>query len=344
VLKDGESLLSDRQKLILKAVVEDYAKKVAPVGSRALLLKPYLKVSSATIRSDMATLEELGYLLKTHTSSGRIPSTIGYQYYVEHLMNRNENVSKYFTEIDKIFNNIDKENEDIIKEAVEKLAELTNQYVVVLGTSANFANVKKMEVVPLTDEEAVLLIVTDMGQVQSQVIKLPNYVKMDDLLKTMDMFDNAMYDRSISEIKETLMKEAMKPRIRKIVNFKDDILYFLIKGFSRFQNTESYSAGLSNLISQPEFQNHESVQNILRMVDEETLKNLLNNQAGGLTINIGANTGSDYLTECTVVTAPYYFDENGYGCIAVVGPSRMAYSEIIPLVEYVANSISKLFR
>lgn len=337
-------MLSDRQKLILKAVVEDYAKKVAPVGSRALLLKPYLKVSSATIRSDMATLEELGYLLKTHTSSGRIPSTLGYQYYVENLMNRNESVSRHFAEIDKIFSNPETEKQDIIKDSVAKLSELTNQYVVVLGTSANYANVKKMEIVPLSEEEAVLLIVTDMGQVQSQVIKLPTYVKMDDLLKTIDLFDNAMYDRSISEIKATLMKEAMKPRIRKIVNFQDDILYFLIKGFSRFQNTESYSSGLGNLINQPEFQNHESVQNILRMVDEETLHNLLNNQAGGLTINIGQNTGSDYLTECTVITAPYYYDENGYGCIAVVGPSRMAYSEVIPLVEYVANSISNLFR
>lgn len=336
-------MISDRQKLILKAVVEDYVEKCNPVGSKALLAKPYLKVSSATIRYDMAALEDLGYLEKTHTSSGRIPSHLGYQFYVEHLMSRNRNLLKYYDEFDKIFENESFSVEEIIKKSVELLSNITGQYCVLLGSSANYANVKKMEIVPISETDAVLLIVTDLGQVQSQVIRIPEYARMEDLSKIISTFDYIMYDRSINEIQKTLMKEAMKPRIRQIVNFRDDVLNFLIKGFSRFQDTESFSAGLSNLINQPEFQDHASVQNIIRMVDEETLKTIITNNTSAMVIRIGSENDSEYLKNSTVIIAPYYFDFDGYGCLALVGPCRMKYDKIIPLVEYVSKSMSKLF-
>ena len=176
-------MLSDRQKLILKAIIEDYVITNEPVGSKALTEKPYLDYSSATIRYDMQALEESGYLEKTHTSSGRVPSQVGYRYYVDHLIIRDENVSEYFKYVDEIFDNKNLSKEDALKRITEFISELTGYYSIILGSSADFAKVMKMEIVPLSKNEAVMLIVTNTGAVQSQKISIPDGYNQDDLLK-----------------------------------------------------------------------------------------------------------------------------------------------------------------
>ena len=243
-------MLSDRQKLILKAIVEEYVQSNEPVGSKVLTEKPYLDFSSATIRYDMQNLEENGYLEKTHTSSGRVPSELGYRYYINHLFIRDEEVSKYFKYVDEIFDNKHLSKDDVLQALANFLSELTGYYSAINISCNDFANVMKMEIVPLSNKEAVLLIVTNNGSVQSQKIAIPEGYNMDDLLRIISMFDNAMYDHSILEIKEILSKEASKPRIRQMVDFRDDILNFMIKGFSSFLKTQTFEStritGLSN--------------------------------------------------------------------------------------------------
>ena len=334
-------MLTDRQKLILKAIIEDYVSSNEPIGSKALTEKPYLDFSSATIRYDMQSLEENGYLEKTHTSSGRIPSETGYRYYVDHLIIRDESVLEYFKYLDDIFDNRHLAKEDALKKIADFLSELTGYYSIILGSSADFAKVMKMEIVPLSNNEAVMLIVTNTGQVQSQKITIPEGYNQDDLLKIIQMFDNAMYGHSVFEIREILSKEAAKPRIRQMVDFKDDILNFMIKGFSRFLNTETYDSGLSRLFNQPEFQDYQIMQKILKAVDEEALNDFAQASAGNLKINIGRENVKG-LEDCSIVTIPYYIDDNEYGTIILVGPTRMNYRGVVPLLEYVAKSMPKL--
>lgn len=336
-------MLSSRQKLILKAIVEEYADSVEPVGSMVLTEKPYLDFSSATIRYDMQFLEENGYLEKTHTSSGRIPSEKGYKYYVENLLTRDNDIVNYYPMIDEIFDNKYLTREDASKQAVDLLSKITGYMAIMLGSGANYSTVKKMEIVPLSEHEAVLLIVTNTGAVQSQKIEVPDGYKMDDLLRLIDMFDNAIYDHSVYEINEILTKEAMKPRIRKMVDFKDDILNFLIKGFSRFQTGEFYSAGLTKLFNQPEFHNHESMEKILKMIDEDALASVLKNCGKGLSVSIGSDNDDPNLHSCSIVSIPYYIDDNAYGALSIVGPMRMQYKQVFPLIEYVATSMRKLY-
>ncbi|HRF70423.1 MAG: heat-inducible transcriptional repressor HrcA [Anaeroplasmataceae bacterium] len=335
-------MLTDRQKLILKAIIEDYVSSNEPIGSKALTEKPYLDFSSATIRYDMQSLEENGYLEKTHTSSGRIPSETGYRYYVDHLIIRDESVLEYFKYLDDIFDNRHLAKEDALKKIADFLSELTGYYSIILGSSADFAKVMKMEIVPLSNNEAVMLIVTNTGQVQSQKITIPEGYNQDDLLKIIQMFDNAMYGHSVFEIREILSKEAAKPRIRQMVDFKDDILNFMIKGFSRFLNTETYDSGLSRLFNQPEFQDYQIMQKILKAVDEEALIDFAQASAGNLKINIGRENVKG-LEDCSIVTIPYYIDDNEYGTIILVGPTRMNYRGVVPLLEYVAKSMPKLY-
>lgn len=336
-------MLTDRQKLILKAIIEEYVVNNEPVGSKVLTNKPYLDFSSATIRYDMQKLEEDGYLEKTHTSSGRVPSQDGYRYYVDHLIIRDGNVTEYFKYVDQILDDKRLAKEDAIKKIADFLSELTGYYAAVVGSSSDFAKVLKMEIVPLSDNEAVLLIVTSSGAVQSQKIVIPHGYKMDDLLRIIQMFDNAMYDHSVYEIRDILSKEASKPRIRAMVDFRDDILNFMIKGFTRFSNTESYSSGLSRLFNQPEFQDHHIIQNILKTIDSEVMKDFTRNaHNGGLKVHIGTENLAG-LETCSIITIPYYMGDNEYGTILLIGPKRMNYRGVIPLLEYVAKSMAKLY-
>lgn len=335
-------MLSDRQKLILKAIIEEYVMTNEPVGSKALTEKPYLDFSSATIRYDMQDLEEKGYLEKTHTSSGRIPSEIGYRYYVDNLIIRDETVLEYFKYLDVIFDDKNLSKEDALRKVSAFLSELTGYYSVILGSSADFAKIMKMEIVPLSKKEAVLLLVTSSGLVQSQKITIPRGYNQDDLLRIIEMFDNAMYDHSIYEIREVLSKEAAKPRIRQMVDFRDDILNFMIKSFSKFVNSETYESGLSRLFNQPEFQDHQIMQKIIKAIDGKALKSFAQPGAGKLKVSIGREN-SNGLEDCSIVTIPYFIDDEEYGTIVLVGPTRMNYRGVIPLLEYVAKSMPKLY-
>lgn len=336
-------MLSSRQKLILKAIIEEYVDSIEPVGSKVLTEKPYLDFSSATIRYDMQFLEENGYLEKTHTSSGRIPSEKGYRFYVENLVTRDDDIVKYYPMIDEIFDNKYYSKEEASKRSMELFSQITGYLTIMLGASANYSTVKKMEIVPLTNNEAVLLIVTNSGSVQSQKITIPENFKMDDLLKLIDMFDNAIYDHSVYEINEILSKEAMKPRIRKMVDFRDDLLSFLIKAFSRFQTGEFYQAGLTNIFNQPEFHDHESMEDILKMIDNDSLINVMKDCGTGLTIRIGEDNFIPNMKKCSIVSIPYYINDSAYGTISCIGPIRMQYRKVLPLIEYIATSMRKLY-
>ncbi len=335
-------MITDRQKLILKAIIEEYIDTTIPVGSKVLTEKPYLRFSSATLRYEMQFLEEIGFLEKTHTSSGRIPSELGYRYYVEHLITRNEDVSM-FKKFDDIFDDLSLSKEEAIKKTMDLLSDSTGYMTVINGSSSNYSVVKKMEIVPLGDKETILLIVTSDGSVQSQRISIPDDFKVDDLLKIIDIFDNAMYDRSVLEIREVLSKEAAKPRIRKMLDFHDDLFNFMIKCFTRFQNADYYSSGLSKIFNQPEFHDHKSMQKILNMLDDNTLIEVLNQNTVGLSIIIGNDNCNESISQFTIVSVPFFIDDDAYGVIAVLGPIRMQYKEVIPLIEYVAKGISKLY-
>lgn len=337
-------MLSDRQKLILKAIVEDFVITNEPVGSKALTEKPYLDFSSATIRYDMQHLEETGYLEKVHTSSGRAPSELGYRYYVNNLLTRDTEVSEYYGGIDQILDNKLLTKEDALQKVINYVSDVTGCYCSILGSSACYAHVKKMEIVPLNERDALLLIVTNSGIVRSQRMQIPENFKMEDLLKIMQMFDVAMYDQAIYEIREILSKEAMKPRIRQMVDFRDDILNFLIKGFAGFLNTECYQSGLAKLFHQPEFQNYQVMQRIIKALDDNTLNEYLLKTGQGLQVHIGKDNFSIGLDDCSVITIPYFLDENEYGTIALVGTKRMNYRQTIPLMEYLAKSLPKIYK
>jgi len=335
-------MLTDRQKLILKAIIEEYVISNEPVGSKMLTEKPYLTFSSATLRNEMQELEENGYLKKTHTSSGRVPSNTGYRYYLDHLFIRDEDVTEYYKYVDEIFDNKYLSKEESLKKISEFLSNLTDYYSAIIGTSSDNAKVLKLEIVPLEDNEAVLLIVTSSGEVEKQKIHIPNGYNMDDLMRIIGMFDSAMYGHSIYDIRDILSKEASKPRIRQMVDFKDDILNFMIKAFERFMHGNTYDAGLSKLLNQPEFQDYQKMQRLIKAIDSEEFKDYASDVSHGVRILVGQENKNDGFSDCSLISVPYFINDTEYGTIIILGPTRMNYRATIPLLEYVARSMNKL--
>ena len=164
--------MNDRQEKLLKLVVNEYVKSARPVGS--LALEKELKVSSATIRNDMALLEEFGYLEKTHISSGRIPSEKGYRYYVDNLMEPKKMTGDEMLKLQTIFHNQSLELSDTIAKSLEIISELTNYTTVVLGKSSFENKLKQVEIVPIDDEKVIAIIITDKGHVENKIINIGN--------------------------------------------------------------------------------------------------------------------------------------------------------------------------
>ncbi len=335
-------MLSDRQKLILKAIVEEYIESIEPVGSKVLTEKPYLDFSSATIRYDMAKLEELGYLEKTHTSSGRIPSQKGYKYYVDYLVTRDYDVVDAFPLIDCIFADNTKARKQAIKEAVTLLGELTNYMIVNSVSSANI-RIKRLDLIPINLKEAVLLIVTNQASVSNQLIRISNDLDMDHLCKVIATLNDIVHDKPINEIFTILKSNDCLESIHDYMDYQEELINIFNNAFKEIKNEQVYTSGVTNIFNQPEFRDVDFIKNFL---DAQIEKNFINfnTENRGLSIKIGYDNMPKTMKNCSVISIPYSIDDEDYGTIAVIGPTRMEYKKVIPLVEYIANNLSKLYK
>jgi heat-inducible transcriptional repressor len=336
-------MLSSRQKLILKAIIEAYVKDAQPVGSKRLTEMPYLSFSSATLRYDMARLEELGFLEKTHTSSGRVPSEIGYRYYVEHLVTRDQDVIENFPLIDEVFQKNKLAKESATEEAIRLLSELTNYAALAFGPDSDENLIKKIDFIPISESEAVILIVTDRGNVQHQSISIPEGLLISDLKAVIKTLDDLLKNRKLSEAVNILTQAFAKREIVSFVEYQTQLMHSFINAFARFATDNFYLSGVSNVFAQPEFHSAQHIKNFVEMLDRRELIKLIGDQ-DGLKVRFGSDLQLVPMENCTVISIPYRISDTEQGTIAVVGPTRMEYRKVIPLVEYIAVNLGKLYR
>lgn len=336
-------MITSRQKLILKAIIEAYVRDAQPVGSKALTQMPYLNFSSATLRYDMAQLEELGYLDKTHTSSGRVPSEQGYKYYVEHLVTRDADVLEQFPLIDEVFLKNTLARETAIEEAIHLLSKLTNYTAMAIGPSSSQSKIKKIDFIPLGDKEAVILIVTDQGHVQHQNITVPELMDINSLKEVIKTLDDLLKDRFIEDASQILEAEFAKSEIASFIDYQAQLMHSFIHAFSKFAEENFYLSGVTNVFDQPEFHNVRHIKNFVDMLDRRELVKLIGDREG-LSIRFGSDLQLIPMENCTVISVPYRISEHEKGTIAVVGPTRMEYSKVIPLIEYIASNLGKLYK
>ena len=213
-------MLSKRQSELLKLIVDNYIKTARPVGSKTIC--DVLDCSSATIRNEMATLEELGYIEKMHTSSGRVPSEKGYRYYVDNLMEAKKMTGEDMLKLQAIFHNQSLQINDVIIKGMEIISEITNYTSVVLGSSAKDNRLKQVEIIPLEKEAIVAIVITDKGHVENRKMDIPG-VPLEDVRKVVALINNLLIGTPINEISSKLEYE-IKPIIAKYVK-QHEILY-----------------------------------------------------------------------------------------------------------------------
>ena len=255
--------MTERQERILKLIVDEFVKSAEPIGSKTL--SEVLNVSSATIRNDMSALEELGYIEKTHTSSGRVPSEKGYRYYIETIVkNLDEETNGYF-EFEEIF---DKEQarDEIIKEAINLLSEATNCTAISLGPNAYHSKVKKVQLVPITSHAALILVITNFGYVESKQINLSEEIDQEELVKVIDLLNEMLVDTPISKVSEKLHYEIQHSQIKELMKYRETIVDSFIQAFSKFAQSRYYLTGSTNMLYQPEFNDIQKLRTFLKTI------------------------------------------------------------------------------
>lgn len=328
-------MISNRQKEILKFIVEEYVKSARPVSSNSIC--NFLNCSSATIRNEMVILEDLGYLEKNHFASGRTPSELGYRYYVENLMKPKDLTGEDMLKLQTIFSNNSLELSDAIKKSIELISELTNYTVVVLGNSSKDNRLKKVEVIPLEQGKVVMMLITDKGHVEYKSMNIGD-ASSEELTKTVELINKLLVDTPIDEINEKLEYE-VKPVISRYVKQYATLYNAFYDAFSEFTSKASdvHFAGRANMLKQPEFNNIDKVKQLLSKFDDASLINEMSEDKNGINIYIG--TENDLSDDVSVIKTKYNYNGEE-GTIAIVGPKRMEYDRVITLLNYINDNLN----
>lgn len=325
-------MLTERQNKILQLIIDEYIKKAHPVGSKHL--SDSLNCSSATIRSEMATLEEIGLLEKTHTSSGRIPSEKGYRYYVDHLMEPKKMSGEDMLNLQKVFNNSQLVLSDSIAKSLQIISDLTNYTTISLGKASHDNILKQINIVPLNENQLVAIVITDKGYVEHKNISLDG-VSLQEIEKTVNLINNIIIGTPIDEVSKKLEFE-VKPIIAKYVSQHERIYQAFYNVFKDISNQNVNIMGKNNLLKQPEFNSIDKIRDIFTKLDDKNIIDSIEEEDNHINVYIGKenNFDEDITVIKTKYTTPY--EE---GTIAIVGPKRMEYDKVVAMLEYIKDQI-----
>ncbi|MEH7353212.1 heat-inducible transcriptional repressor HrcA [Neobacillus drentensis] len=333
-------MLTDRQLLILQVIVDDFIRSAQPVGSRSLSKKEEISLSSATIRNEMADLEELGFIEKTHTSSGRVPSEKGYRYYVDHLLSPQDLNKQDISIIRSVFAEKIFEFEKIIQRSAQILSELTNYTSIVLGPAVSINKLKKIQIIPLNNETAVAIFVTDTGHVENRMFSLPASVDPSDLEKTVNILNDRLAGVPLEYLNDKIYKEVAMLLKQHIHNY-DLMLHTIADSLKMPVHEKLFFGGKTNILSQPEFHDISKIRTLLMMIDqEEWIYNLIRKDSAGIHVKIGTENNITAMDNCSLITASYSVGAEKLGTIAILGPTRMEYSRVISLLEFLSRDLT----
>ena len=334
--------LSSRQQMILSLVVREYVSTAAPVGSKGLAEKFKLGVSSATIRNDLARLEELGYLSHPHTSAGRMPTEAGYRYFVERLMGEAKLPLEEERTIAHQFHQVQQDVEQWVKLAAAVLARTSRSAALITAPQATRARFKHVQLISTHGPMVLLILVLQDGSVKQEMLTLAQTLAQDALDEVSRRLSNACENLSAEGI------NALRPTLpvfeAEIAGVVADILQ---QAEARTANPV-YRDGLAQVLKQPEFERREESETLLRVMEEhsslleDVLANALNPNVGGVQVVIGGEGRWRELRDCSLVLARYGVPDYAIGALGVLGPMRMPYNRTISTVRYVADLMSDL--
>ncbi len=337
-------LISKRQSQILKIIVEKYIKSGLPIGSKTILENDNdINLSSATIRNECVELETLGLLEKAHSSSGRIPSTKGYRYYVDNLMSMGEHqeLETLKKKIAEVFNNRNLVITEVLEKTSNILSEMTNLISIVTAASLHEDTLKKIELIPISNDNALTICITSNGQVQNKMFNIRE-TSLTDLTIAIDIFNTRLIGTKISEISEKV--NLLKPILEQQVQKSEYIIQGFINTLINFSRPLSTTHGVQYMLENPEFNDINKVKTIIKFIESQSpwmYFDELNNNP--LQIKIGEELGNEN-NDMAMITTTFKVHDGEQGQIAVVGPKRLEYEKLAEILNWINQTLIKNFK
>lgn len=331
-------MLDDRKKKVLQAIVEEYINTAEPVSSGSITNNYELNYSSATIRNEMADLEKSGYLEKTHTSSGRIPSEKGYRYYVDELL-KDDNISleeiKYIS--DKLETKVN-EIEDLTKITTSTISEITHYTTLSIGPSTQNLLIDELKFVLLGPRMLMAIILTNTGMVKETIIKFDEDITEKQVETISYMFNQRLKGQPL-EVIDVPLEEYLINEMKYSVKVIKPIIEQLKKVFS--QERPIYLQGANKSFELPEFNSLEVAKNFVNILDtKEVMHDMLDSGfAKDINVYIGEENEKEELKDFSVVTFKHQVNGKDLGTIGIIGPKRMDYSKVISVMKYINKKL-----
>ncbi|OGP89389.1 MAG: heat-inducible transcription repressor HrcA [Deltaproteobacteria bacterium RBG_16_47_11] len=339
--------LSERMKDILRIVIEDYILTAEPVGSRSISRKLELPLSPATIRNMMSDMEELGLLFQPHTSAGRVPTEKGFRFYIDSILNIHELSGEEQENLRARYlrhPNFQLEGRDLFRETCRILSASSQYLGVVWAPRMSLLVLQHIEFVKLRKNLILAILVSTTGMVQNRIFELEEDLTQSDLDHLSNYLSGQLTGLSLYQVREKLLDQM---RVEKITY--DHLLEQAIKlgerAFSSFDETDVFIEGRTNILREPEFGNISIMTNLFQAFEEKATMVKLLDQCTvprGVQIAIGSESQVQEMETCSLVTSTYGCEGRTWGALGVIGPRRMNYSKVIPLVDYSAKLLSEI--
>lgn len=331
-----------RSDTILKYIVEYFIKNAQPVGSHTLIEEYNLPYSSATIRNEMYALEKLGFIEKTHSSSGRVPSAKGYKYYCERL--RDDKVNEELrNSLQVVLNEKVKSVEEVIKTSCEILSHMTSLVSVVTGPDEESEKLANVQLIQISENTLTAVFVTDKGYVENKTFIVQEGISANEIVKCMTLLNDRLKGTPISQLIEKM--QALKPVLSEYVISHDVVYQALMETFLRFASDRLSLYGRDELFNNPEFKNDaEKLERVFKLLSDASLfkeqSEQLESSNSNISINIGEVEGNP---DVTMVTTKFRVGKEGEQSLTLLGPTRMDYAKVISALECFVDELNNYF-
>ena len=336
--------LDERKGAILRAIVSHYVRSGEPVGSKAVAERFPTKVSPATVRNEMAVLEDFGFIFQPHTSAGRIPTDAGYRYYVDAWAARPRLSIQDSRRVRSFFGEPRYELEDSLRRTASLLSDLTDHAAMVFSPSLERSIVRHLELVKLTDERAMLVLVTNTGWVENHIILSPDAGDEVTLTNAAELLNRLVVGTPHESVAQTILAgiDRLPLEFRDLAGNVSAVLKeeMIARGAERV-----FLEGTSNIVDEHKFSDLETVRQVIGVLEHRRV--LLELVADALAVErvmvrIGIENDIEEMRSCSVITAPYAVEGNTIGTLGIVGPTRMNYRQTIAAVNEVAEHLGRM--
>ncbi|SEA78111.1 heat-inducible transcription repressor HrcA [Desulfuromusa kysingii] len=336
--------LNERSQNILEAIVEDYIASAEPIGSRAISRKHNFNLSPASVRNVMADLEEMGLLCSPHTSSGRIPTGKGFQYYIDTLLEVRALNQREKQNLRKNYRFKNMRMEDIMQEVGRVLSGLSQYTGLVMAPKFISTVFRQIEFIRLSQGRLLAIYVSETGLVQNKVIEADPTLTVQDLEQISNYLNAELNGMTIQEVREKLNDELHKDRVE-YDRLKKQALSLSCAALQDEVEDQVYVSGASLMLGQPEFSTPEKMKRLIQSFESKKLLiELLDRgqSAQGVHIFVGSESSDIDLQGCSLITSNFSNQKGAIGTLGVIGPVRMNYSQVVPLVDFTAQLVSRV--